>query len=87
MRRLASYVKKYDPLLGPGAGERLYRTLQREAALASAAARMLAPRRTRSCGAAPLKYGRSMVTTRVTTLGRSRQTERHACHRKDCFIN
>jgi hypothetical protein len=36
MRRLASYTRKY----GPAMGARLYRTLQREAALASVAARL-----------------------------------------------
>ena len=41
MRKLDSYIRKYDPLLGPGEGERLYRHLQREAAHASAAARKL----------------------------------------------
>ena len=34
MRKLASYIQKYDPILGPGGGERLYRRLQREAAIA-----------------------------------------------------
>jgi hypothetical protein len=36
MRRLASYVRKYGPVDGPV----LYRRLQREAALASAVARL-----------------------------------------------
>jgi hypothetical protein len=41
MRKLASYIRKYDPILGLGEGERLYRRLQREAALASAHARAM----------------------------------------------
>lgn len=39
MRKLESYRRKYDPLLGPGAGEKLLRQLQREAGIASAIAR------------------------------------------------
>jgi len=41
MRKLASYIRKYDPILGPGEGERLYRRLQREAAIAAGIARTL----------------------------------------------
>ena len=49
MRKLASYVRKYDPILGLGEGERLYRRLQREAAIASGIARTL--RKARRLGA------------------------------------
>lgn len=41
MRKLESYVRKYDPILGPGQGEHLYRRLQREAAIKAGIARTL----------------------------------------------
>ncbi|MCE9565814.1 MAG: hypothetical protein K8U57_27635 [Planctomycetes bacterium] len=46
MRRLASYVRRYGPVAGPI----IYRTLQREAAQASAKARYL--RRLQAAGLA-----------------------------------
>jgi hypothetical protein len=41
MRKLASYVRKYDRILGPGAGERLYRNIQRKSGLSSGIKRTL----------------------------------------------
>jgi hypothetical protein len=41
MRKLESYARKYDPILGPGEGERLYRRLQQEAAIKAGIARTL----------------------------------------------
>jgi hypothetical protein len=41
MRKLDSYIRKYDPILGPGAGARLYRRLQQEAAIKAGIARTL----------------------------------------------